>query len=72
MKPEEILSPGKNPERVRARILVCYWAVNELGINGTVVARFLGIIQSSVSRAVRCGEILTLDNGYSLEGKRNA
>ena len=24
---EEILSPGKQPERVRARGLVCYWVV---------------------------------------------
>ena len=68
MRPEEILSPGKQPERVRARSLVCYWAVKELGINGTAVAKLLGIIQSSVSRAVRRGERLALDNGYSLEG----
>jgi len=68
MRPEEIVSPGKQPGRVRARSLVCYWAVKELGMNGTAVARLLGIIQSSVSRAVRRGERLALDNGYSLEG----
>ena len=68
MRPEEILSPGKQPERVRARSLVCYWAVKELGINGTAVAKLLGIIQSSVSRAIRRGERFALDNGYSLEG----
>ena len=69
MRPEEILSPGKQPERVRARSLVCYWAVKQLGMNGTVVARLLGIIQSSVSRAVRHGERLVLDKGNSLEGR---
>ena len=59
---------GKQPERVRAKSLVCYWATKELGMNGTAVAKLLGIIQSSVSRAVRRGERLVLDNGYSLEG----
>lgn len=72
MRSEEILSPGKQPERVRARSLVCYWAVKELGINGTAVAKLLGIIQPSVSRAVRRGEILALENGYSLEWQGNA
>jgi putative transposase len=72
MRSEEILSPGKQPQRVRARSLVCYWAVKELGINGTVVASLLGIIQSSVSRAVGRGERLALENRYSLEGERNA
>lgn len=52
MRSDELLSPGKQPQRVRARSLVCYWAVKELGINGTAVASLLGIIQSSVSRAV--------------------
>jgi len=68
MRAEEILSPGKQPERVRARSLVCYWAIKELGINGTAVSKLLGIIQSSVSRAIRRGERLALDNRYSLEG----
>ncbi len=72
MSPEEILSPGKQPERVRARCLVCYWAVKELGMNGTSVAKLLGIIQSSVSRAVWRGERLAMENRYNLEVKRNA
>jgi len=68
MRPEGILSPGKQPERVRARSLVCYWAVKELGMNCTAVAKLFGIIQSSVSRAVGRGERLALKNRYTLEG----
>lgn len=67
MRQEEILRPGKQPERVRARSLVCYWSVKELGMNGTAVARLSGIIQSSVSRAVQRGEKFALDNQYNLE-----
>ena len=72
MRSEEILNPGKQPQLVRARSLVCYWAVKELGMNGTEVATLLGIIQSSVSRAIRRGEKLALDNQYSLGVHRNA
>jgi hypothetical protein len=67
-RPEEILSPSKKPERVRARSLVCYWAVKELGISGTSVAELLGLIQSSVSRAVERGAKLATENKLSLYG----
>jgi hypothetical protein len=66
MKRDEILRPSKQPERVRARSLVCYWAVKVLGMNGTEAAKALGVAQSSVSRAVRRGEKLALDRGWSL------
>jgi len=67
MRPEEILRPGKQPDRVRARSLLCYWSVKELGMNGTAVAKLLGMVQSSVSRAVQRGEELALDNQYNLQ-----
>lgn len=67
MRPEEILRTGKKPERVRARSLVCYWAVNALKINGTEMAKLLGVKQSSISRSLRGGERFTLEKGYRLE-----
>ena len=67
MTPGEILRHGKQPERVRARSLVCYSAVKELGMSGSAVAKLLGIIQSSVSRGVQRGEKLALENQYSLQ-----
>ena len=33
LAPELIRNPGKEPLRVQARSLVCYWAVRELGLN---------------------------------------
>jgi chromosomal replication initiation ATPase DnaA len=51
MKPEEILSPGKQPRRVMVRRRICYWGVKELGMKGTAVGKLLGVVQSSVSRA---------------------
>ncbi len=66
MKPEEILSPGKQPQRVMARGLVCYWGVKELGMKGTAVGKLLGMVQSSASRAVARGERLALDSQLNL------
>jgi len=64
---DEILKGGKHPRRVRARSLVCYWAVKELGMNGTEIGKRLGMIQSAVSRAVQRGERFVLKNQYRLE-----
>lgn len=67
MRPREILQPGKQPKRVQARSLVCYWAVSELGLNGTAVGRRLGLSQSAVSRAIPRGQKLAEDAHYSIE-----
>ena len=52
IEPEEIYKPGNQPLRVKARSLVCYWAVRELGLSGTRVGKLLGLGQPAVSRAV--------------------
>jgi putative transposase len=44
---------------VRARSVLCYWAVKELGMSGAQAARWLGIGQPAVQRSVlRGGEIV--------------
>jgi hypothetical protein len=67
MQAEEILQPSKAPQRVKARSLVCYWAVRQLNIDGTTIGSKLGLTQSAVSKAVRRGEKMVLENNYSLE-----
>ena len=67
MKPEELLSPSKQPQRVMVRRRrICYWGVKELGIKGTAVGKLLGMVQSSVGRAVARGERLALDSQLNL------
>jgi REP element-mobilizing transposase RayT len=56
LKPEEVLSSSKQPQRVKARSLLCYWAVKKLEVGGADLARRLQISQSAVSRAVARGE----------------
>jgi hypothetical protein len=58
MEAKGVLTPGKQPHRVIARTLLCYWAVRELGIGCMVVAQKLSMTQPGVSRAVERGRKL--------------
>ncbi|MBW1816717.1 MAG: hypothetical protein JRJ60_06100 [Deltaproteobacteria bacterium] len=71
LTPGVILEPSKKPERVRARSLVCFRAVTELGLPGTVVGKRLGIVQSAVSKAVERGARLAADQKLSIEAPGN-
>ena len=69
IEPDHIWKPGKQPPRVKARSLVCYWAVRELGMSGTNVGNLLSLGQSAVSRAVLRGEKLAQDMKLSLKNQ---
>jgi REP element-mobilizing transposase RayT len=56
MKPQEILSTVRERLRVKARSVLCFWAVSELGMTGAEVARRLKMSDSGVSRATARGE----------------
>lgn len=63
----EIFDPSKKPQRVRARSLLCFWAVSELGLSGTVVGNRLKLVQSAVSKAVDRGAKVAAEYGFSIE-----
>lgn len=67
LPPAEIQTPGKHPIRVRARSLLCFLAVREVGLPGTLVAQALGIGQPAVSRAVTRGERYAREHKLSLQ-----
>ena len=62
--PEEIFQPGKQPKKVKARSVFCYWAVRELGLTMACLAPKLNISQPAVSLSVRRGEQIVSENGY--------
>ena len=66
MKADQILTASKQPQRVNARSLVCYWAVKELKMKATAVAKLLGITQSAVTKALQRGEKWALENKLKL------
>lgn len=58
---ECILSPSKQPDRVKARSVAAYLAVRRLGLDGTTVGKRMGLGQSAISRAVARGELLSAE-----------
>jgi predicted transcriptional regulator len=67
IRPDDIYRAGKRPLLVSARSVFCYWAVRELGLTTTAVARVLGLTQPAVSIAVRRGERIVTSRGIQLD-----
>lgn len=66
LKPAEILLPSKQRYRVKARSLLCFWAVKEIGMSSIAVADRLGITQPAVSRLAQRGEKQAIENNLFL------
>jgi putative transposase len=66
LKPEEVWASGKYRRIVEARSLLCYWAVRELGVPMSSLARKLGISIPSVSVSVSRGQKIAEEKGYLL------
>jgi REP element-mobilizing transposase RayT len=69
VKREDILGPGRRPEKTKARNLVCYFANRELGMTTVDISKRLNICQSAISRSVYKGEFLSKEHHYSLIDK---
>jgi hypothetical protein len=66
LAPDDIYRISKRPSLVAARSLFCNWAVRDLGLTTTAVARTLGLTQPAVSIAVRRGEQIATSQGIRL------
>jgi len=66
LKPEEVWASGKYRRIVEARSLLCYWAVRELGVPMSSLARKLGISIPSVSDSVSRGHKIAEEKGCLL------
>lgn len=62
----EVLAEGRQRRKLRARSLLCFWAVRELGLPLTTLARQLGLTPPGVSYGVNGGEALVRENRYQL------
>ncbi|GEM_PF-6878301 len=51
----DLLRSSKQPVRVCARSLLCFWTVQKLGMMATAIAREIGTTQPAVSRVVGRG-----------------
>jgi putative transposase len=66
---EELWRSGKHARIVPARSVFCYWAVRELGVRETEMARRLKITQPAVCISVGRGEQIAKAKGLSILGK---
>ena len=66
MEVNEIFIKSKQQKRVKASSLFCHWAVRELGISLTELAKRLGIGAAGVGYSVERGEIIARENDYQL------
>ena len=64
--PDDIFSKGKQRQKVRARSLLCFWAVRELGITLTELAGHLEMSVPGVGYAVERGSAIARMNNYQL------
>ena len=61
-----IYAKGRRKIKVAARSLLCYWAVRELGLTATELAKRFGMTQPAVSYAVIRGEQIAQERNYHL------
>ena len=64
---DQVVVPGKQPDRVRARSVLAYWAIRDLSLTATEVGKYLGLSKSAVSRAATIGQKLIVDQFLSLK-----
>ena len=64
---DQVVVAGKQPDRVRARSVLAYWAIRDLGLTATEVGKYLGLSKSAVSRAANRGQKLIVDQFLSLK-----
>jgi putative transposase len=63
---DQVFAAGKGRQRVRARSLLCYFAVRECGMTMVSLSNRLGISQMAVSQSVKRGEKIALENDFKL------
>jgi REP element-mobilizing transposase RayT len=63
---DDIFSRSKQPGKVKARSLFCYWASSALGIKHLELARRIGISGPGVGTCVERGKQIAAEDGYRL------
>jgi len=66
MNRAEVLSSGRQPHKVQARSLVCFWASRELGMSMVQLSKRLKISQPTVSQSATRGENIAKENNLKL------
>ena len=68
LAPALVTRPGRYPNTVEARSVLCYWAARELGISTVELSKRLGISQPTASQSVKRGESTVRNRRLELTG----
>jgi REP element-mobilizing transposase RayT len=71
IKPKDVLAAGKYAQSVKARSLLCYWGVRELGITTVDLAKKMNLAQPTISQAVSRGKKIVEKQGLELLNQGN-
>jgi len=63
---DDIFTRSKQPTKVKARSLFCYWASSALGISNLELARRIGISGPGIGYCAEGGKLIARENGYQL------
>ena len=63
---DEVFTKGRQDRKVKARSLLCFWAVRELGMSLTELAREFEMSVAGIGYAVERGETIARENQYRL------
>ena len=66
MEKHEVFSKGRQRRKVKAKSLLCFWAVREAGVSLRDLAGQLEMSAPGVGFAVERGEAIATRNGYKL------
>jgi hypothetical protein len=66
MEPREVFYRDKQQRKVKARCLLCFWAVSELGMSLRELAKRLEMTAPGVRFSVERGEVIARENGLKL------
>jgi putative transposase len=67
IEPKEVCVAGKQHQHVQARSLLCFWAVREIGMTETALAKILQVTQPAIAQSVSRGERLAAENRWQLQ-----
>jgi len=66
LNPGDLYGPGRPRRVTRARALLCYWAVQDLGMSQKTLADRFSFTEAAITYAVRRGQAVARETGYKL------
>jgi putative transposase len=67
MRPNDVIAPGRYKNVVKARSVLCYWGIRELGMSAVELAKRLRLSQATISQSAMRGRQIAMAKGLQLD-----